>query len=248
MGRKTGARQLKREPAPGFWPIHRKEATWAPNTHPGPHPIEQSLPLILVIRELLGYVKVAKEGIRAIKSGTVKVDGIVRKDHRFPVGLMDIVQIEKAGKTFRLLPKPNKGLSLLPVDEKEAGYKLCKITDKSTLTKGRTQLNLHDGRNIILDTRPSSQKPGQEYRVGGSIQIGIPDQKLIKYVPFQVGSLGLVVDGRNEGYHGKITAIIPGTHARPKTVKIETSEVAFETPARYVIPVGTDLLLVKLEA
>ncbi len=248
MGRKTGARQLKREPAPGFWPIHRKEATWAPNTHPGPHPIEQSLPLILVIRELLGYVKVAKEGIRAIKSGTVRVDGVVRKDHRFPVGLMDIVQIEKADKTFRLLPKPNKGLSLFPVDEKEAGYKLCKITNKSTLTKGRTQLNLHDGRNIILDTRSSTQKTGQEYRVGGSIQIGIPDQKLIKYVPFQVGSLGLVVAGRNEGYYGKITAINPGTHARPKIVKIETSEVAFETPARYVIPIGTDVALVKLEA
>lgn len=248
MGRKTGSRQLKREPAPAFWPIHRKEATWAPKTHPGPHPRQQSLPLILIVRELLGYVKVAKEGIRAIKSGAVKVDGIVRKDHRFPVGLMDIVQIEKAGTTFRLLPKPNRGLSLLPIEGKEASYKLCKITNKTTLTKNKTQLNLHDGRNIILDTRPSTQKTGQEYQVGGSIQIGIPDQKLIKYVPFQVGSLGLVIDGRNEGYYGKITAITPGTHARPKIVKLETSEIAFETPAKYVIPIGTDAALVKLEA
>jgi len=160
---------------------------------------------------------------------------------------MDVVQIERAGQIFRVLPKPNRGLSLFPITEKESGFKLCKVIDKTTLTKGRTQLNLHDGRNIILDARAVSQKSGQEYKVGGAVQLGLPAQKLLKYVPFQVGALGLVVDGRNEGHYGKITAINEGTHARPKTVRIETSNTAFDTPARYVIPVGMESPLVNLE-
>lgn len=247
MGRKSGPRQLKREPAPEFWPIHRKEAAWVARTRSGPHPIERSLPLVLVLREMLGYAKTAKEATRIINEGKVRIDGLVRKDRRFPVGLMDIVKIGGLGQIFRVLPKPNKGLSLSPISEKEAAYKLCKITGKRNIRGGRTQLNLHDGRNIILRTRDPRQKLDEEFAVGGAVQLGVPDQKIIKYVPFQVGALGLVVDGRNQGLHGKIISINPGTYARSKAVKIETTSVAFETPAKYVIPVGTETPLVELE-
>ena len=57
MARKFGPRQLKREPSPGFWPIHRKEYTWAPRTRPGPHPREKSLPLVVIVRESLGLLR-----------------------------------------------------------------------------------------------------------------------------------------------------------------------------------------------
>src|SRR5438094_53439 len=145
MARKSGPRQLKREPAPGFWPIKRKERTWAPSTRPGPHSREKSLPLVIIIREILGYARTAKEAIRIIRTGKVKIDGAVRKDHRFPVGLMDVLQTEGAGQIF-----------------------------------------------------------------------------------------------------GKITTITAGTHARPKIVKIETATEAFDTPAEYVIPVGTQASLIGL--
>ncbi len=247
MARKSGPRQLKREPAPGFWPIHRKDATWAPSTRPGPHPRERSIPLVLVIREILGHAKIAKEAIRIINSGKVKVDGVARKDHRFPVGLMDVVQIESAGQIFRVLPKPNRGLSLSPIAQKEAGFKLCKVVGKRNIEGGKTQFNLHDGRNIIIQTRDPKQKTGEQTPVGGAMQLTVPDQKLIKYVPFQQGAVGLVIDGRNQGLYGKIISVTPGTHARPKMVKIETSNEAFETPAKYVIPVGTEAALIELE-
>src|SRR6266536_2467318 len=187
MARKFGPRQLKREPSPGFWPIHRKEYTWAPRTRPGPHAREKSLPLVVIVRESLGLANIAKEAIRIINQGKVKVDGVVRRDRRFPVGLMDIVQIEGIPQLYRALPKPNRGLVLSPA------------------------------------------------------------QKIVKYVPFQVGALGLVIDGRNQGYYGKISSITPGTYARRKIVRIETGTESFETPAEYVIPVGTDSPLVTLE-
>src|SRR5438105_15235983 len=103
MARKSGPRQLKREPAPGFWPIKRKERTWAPNTRPGPHSREKSLPLVIIIREILGYARTAKEATRIINTGKGKIDGVVRKDHRFPVQRMDAVQNEGARLILRIV-------------------------------------------------------------------------------------------------------------------------------------------------
>jgi small subunit ribosomal protein S4e len=244
MARKSGPRQLKREPAPAFWPINRKRMTWAPRTRPGPHPRNNSIPLVMVLREILGHAKTAREAIRIISIGKVKVDGVIRRDHRFAVGLMDVLQIEGAAEIFRVLPKPNVGLTPMPIEQKEAGFKLCKIIGKKNIPGGKTQLNLHDGRNMIIQTRDPRQKTGEEYSVGGAMQIGFPGQKIISAVPFQAGALGLVVDGRNQGLMGRIESITPGTHARDKSVRIETASGSFETPAAYVIPVGTNAPLV----
>ena len=248
MARKSGPRQLKRKPAPAFWPIKRKQMTWAPRTRPGPHPIERSLPLITIVRDILGYAKTAREAIHIINTGKVKVDGVVRIDHRFPVGLMDVLQIQGADQIFRVLPEPNRGLIPKPIEQKEAGFKLCKIVGKRSVNGGKTQLNLHDGRSLVVQPREPRQKTDWEYSVGAAIQLGLPDQKVIRTVSFQTGALGLVIDGRNQGLTGKITSITPGTHARQKTVRIATVAEEFETPAAYVIPVGTEAPLIGLES
>lgn len=245
MARKSGPRQLKREPAPGFWPISRKSMTWVARTKPGSHPRNNSLPLVMVIREILSYAKTAREAIHIINSGKVKVDGVVRKDHRFPVGLMDVLQIEGASNLFRILPKHNSGLFPSSITQKESEFKLCKITGKKIMSGGKTQLNLHDGRNLIVQAREPRPKETEAYAVGGTIQLGLRDQKILGLIPFQKGALGLVVDGQNLGLLGKIESITPGTHARQKTVRIETQSGTFETPAAYVIPIGTEKPLVE---
>ncbi len=246
MARKFGSRQLKREKAPAFWPIHRKEATWAPMTRPGPHPREKSIPLVLLVRDTMGYALSAKEARRIIHESRVKVDGLVRRDHRFPVGLMDVVQIRGIDRVFRMLPKPRRGLSLSSIGNDEVGHKLSKITGKRNVAGGKTQVSLHDGRNIILQ-REQGARNEQEYSLGGTLQLALPSQRVLKYVPFQPGSLGLVTAGRNEGVYGKIASISEGTHSRPRIVRLETLQESFETPAEYIIPVGTDKPLVTLE-
>ena len=245
MGRKSGPRQLKREPAPGFWPIHRKETTWAPRTRPGPHIRERSLPIVIVVREILGYAKTAKEALRIIKGGKISLDGVVRKDHRFPVGLMDVLKIQGISQTYRVLPKPGRGLVLSPIEDREAGFKICKIVGKRTVSGGRLQISFHDGRNILAEAKERQKE--EELQVGGAVQLALPSQKVVKYVPFQVGAVGLVTDGRNQGLHGKIASISAGSYARPKIAKIETPELAFDTPAAYVIPIGMETPLISLD-
>src|SRR5947208_3733932 len=205
MARKFGPRQLKREPSPGFWPIHRKEYTWAPRTRPGPHAREKSLPLVIIVRESLGLANIAKEAIRIISTGKVKVDGIVRRDRRFPVGLMDIVQIEGVPQVYRALPKPNRGLVLSPAQDKEAAYKICKIVGKQNVPGGKLQYSLHDGRSLLSaakDTRPGRE----QLAVGGAIQLSFPVQKMVKHDPCQLGAIVIVIDGRNKGSYGRNTS------------------------------------------
>jgi small subunit ribosomal protein S4e len=246
MARKFGPRQLKRESAPSFWPIHRKEATWAPKTRPGPHPQARSVPLSVLIRDMMRWVDSGNEAARIVHDSKVKVDGKTRRDHRFSIGLMDVVQFPSIGKAFRLLPKPRRGLSLLPISEGEVGYKLCKITGKKLLSGGKVQLNLHDGRNMMLDAKTAG-KYEESIEVGGALQIQLPSQRVINYVPFKTGNLALVTDGRNEGFFGRIASVSPGTQSRPKIARIETESESFETPIQYIIPVGTDTSLVSLE-
>ncbi len=245
MARKSGPRQLKRAPAPPFWPLHRKDAAWAPMTRPGPHPRNRSLPLVLVAREILGYARTTKEAIRIISGAKVKVDHVARTDHRFPVGLMDIIQIEGLNQAFRVLPKRGGGLALSPVQEREVGYKLCRIRGKRTVRKGLVQINLHDGRNLIVNVKEGQK--AEEAEVGGSIQLTLPAQKIVRYIPLRDGSIGLVTQGKNQGLYGKITKITPGSSARPGMARIETVGEAFETPSHYIMPVGTDAPLLTLD-
>lgn len=214
-------------------------------TRPGPHSRKRSLPLILIIRDTLGYARTAKEATRIISNSKVKVDHIIRRDRNFPTGLMDVIHIEGIDEIFRVLPKPGRGLSLFPIDSRESEHKLCKIVGKRIIGGGRLQISLHDGRNLTVNPK-DFRKGDDEVTVGGAVQLALPSQRVERYVPLKQGSLGLVTDGKNQGMYGKIASISEGSYARPKIAKIETAGDSFETRADYVIPVGTDSPLVAL--
>jgi len=195
---------------------------------------------------MMKWAEGGKQAARIIYDSKVKIDGLTRRDKRRAIGLMDVIQVQGINQAYRLLPKPRRGLSLLPISPEETSYKLCKITGKSTLPGGKVQLNLHDSRNIILDAKTASSHENG-IQVGGTLQIALPTQRIVNYFPFQDGNIGLVTDGRNEGLYGRITSISPGTESRPRIARLETTGESFETPAEYIITIGTDRPLVSME-
>ena len=131
MARRGQKKHLKRLPAPRHWPIKRKEAKFTTRVIPGPHPKEHCLTLAVLLREVLGFAENMREVKAILSKGEVKVDGEIRKDGRFPVGLMDVVEIVASGERFRLLPKLRGGLRLVNIDDAEAKFKLCRIETKT---------------------------------------------------------------------------------------------------------------------
>ncbi|MEM4788723.1 MAG: S4 domain-containing protein, partial [Ignisphaera sp.] len=104
MAKKGGSSHLKRLAAPAFWPILRKEYKWITKPSPGPHLLERCIPLLVLIRDVLKLAENAREAKKIIFDGEVLIDGRVRRDFKFPVGLMDVVSIPKINMYIRIVP------------------------------------------------------------------------------------------------------------------------------------------------
>src|SRR5687768_9492253 len=134
----------KRNMAPRFWPIHVKEKKYVISPTPGPHNKNECVPLVIALRDFLKIAQTSKEAKELMNSGVVRVNGIVRRDAGFPLGLMDVLEID--GEFYRIVPSKN-GLKPLLVDEKDAEVKLAKIRNKTSVKEKKLQLNFHDGTN-----------------------------------------------------------------------------------------------------
>jgi len=241
LGKMGGSRHLKREAAPGFWPIHRKEFHWAVKPSPGPHPIEQCIPLVLIVREILGYAKTRKEAKQIISQGKVMVDGKIRRDDLFPTGLMDVVSIPEIEKHFRILPS-EKGLILHPISKSEAGFKLCRIENKTTVKNGHIQLNLHDGRNILIRVNDPRNPEEDVYRTFDTLKIKLEDQSILEHMKLAEGMFAIFTSGKNIGKSGRIVSIEEtGRERRKSLVTIEDEKgERYQTILDYIFVVGNE--------
>ena len=98
---------------------------------------------------MLKLVNSSKEAKRILHDGSVMVDGNIVRDYRFPVGLFDVITMPKTDTSYRVLLDRKQRFMLHKVTD--SGVKLYRITDKTNVKGGATQLNLHDGSNIISD-------------------------------------------------------------------------------------------------
>lgn len=231
---KMGSRKhLKRFKAPKSWPIHPKEDTWTVKPAPGTHAIEDSLPLLVIIRDILGLADNSREAKRLINTGNVLIDGRAKKDYKFPVGFMDILSIPKTGEHYRILLDTKGRLTLHPISAEDAEYKLAKIVNKSTVKGGKTQLNLHDGRNVIVEE--------DEYSGYDVVCLGIPEQEIKENFTFEEGVVVLVTGGKHTGELGKIQEVIVDQSSKANTVIIEkANKDTFLTLKDYAFVIGKD--------
>lgn len=247
MGKKGGLRHLKRYKAPGYWPISKKAFVWAPRPSPGPHPMANCIPLLVLIRDVLGYARTSREAKLIIARGAIRVDGRVRRDEGYPVGLMDVVEIPEANIRLRIVPAPKDVLVPIEIDESEASFKLCKVMDKKTLKGGSIQLNLHDGRNVVLKVSDPRNPVEDGYSSRDVIKLSIPDQSILDHFKFETGSYAIVTDGKNVGAMGRIGSIEPGTAFRPAMVSLEGEDgTVVRTVADYAFLVGREAPAIKL--
>ena len=196
----------------------------------GPHKASNSIPLLSVIRDILGFARDAREARKLVKSGKVYVDKRMVKDYKHGVGIMDVVTI--AGKSWRAVPNKGK-ISFKEISDKESELKLCKVIGKRKNNGNKIQISLHDGRNIIL-------KEGVNVKPMDSVLIHIPDQKIIDVVQMKKGNLSLIVNGKESGNIFKIDKI-----ERFPTRRVWTMEKK-ERALKSIIVIGSDKPVIDL--
>ena len=103
---------------------------------------------------------------------------------------MDVLTLGETN--YRCVLDHNGRLRYRTISAAEAGWKVCRIEGKSTIKGGKTQLNLHDGRNIIVDD-------ASEYTTGSSLKISLPGQEIVEHIKFEDGVRCYLIGGAHVG-------------------------------------------------
>jgi small subunit ribosomal protein S4e len=220
-------KHLKRLPAPRSWKISRKEYVWAYKPRPGPHRGDAAIPLAMALRDLLHVAGNAREAERLVFSRSVQVDGRTVTDPKFPVGLMDVLTLAATKESFRMIIDRRGKLTLLPIESGEAAWKLCRVRGKSTVRGGKFQVQLHDGRTILL--------PKSEYATGTTLKVALPVQKVIAALPLSEGNIAILTGGQHVGELVHVARVEKTRNPRANVVHFQEG---FSTIFDYVFVVG----------
>lgn len=228
-------KHIKRMAAPNSWAIPRKTSYWVTKPSPGPHGTRESMPLLAVVRDMLKLCDNAREARFIIGSRGISVDGKVVTNYKYPVGLMDVVTILKTKQNYRMLVDYKAQLKLVTIDDSEKGWKLARIDGKKVIKKGKVQLNLHDGRCMILAK--------DQYKTGDVLKIDVPSQKLVKNFKLEKGSMALLIGG---SHPGSLQTIEDYQIRRGSAPNLVTFKEGFSTIKENVFVVGDKAPEIKL--
>jgi len=194
-------KHLKRVNAPSHWMLDKMSGIYAPKPTPGPHKARDCIPLTILMKNRLRYCMNAVEVKKIVldKSGQVKIDNKVRRDCRFPCGIMDVITIEKTGEFFRILFDVKGRFQPHKIDAKEATFKLCKIVKKAIGKNKIPYCVTNDGRTLRY------QHP--EIKVNDTIKLSLETNEILEWYNYEQGNVAIVVGGSNKGRVGTISRI-----------------------------------------
>lgn len=164
-----------------------------------------------------------------MNEGNVVINGKVRKNHKFPVGIFDILSVPILKVNYLVLMDKKGELSLQKISEEAASQKLCRVNGKRIIKNGAIQLNLHDGRNIL----PGAHGYGVEIKTHDSLLISIPDNKIVQHLAYKEGSKVVVVGGRHSAQTGEIEEIRVIRSSQPNVVRIKPLEEELEVEGSF---------------
>jgi len=223
-------KHLKRLAAPKSWMLDKLGGVFTTRPSSGPHKMREAMPITLFLRNRLKYALCQKDVKMILVQRLVKVDGKVRTDHKFPVGFMDVIQIEKTNENFRLIYDVKGRFTIHRITNQESKYKLCRVRAVKTGPKNVPYLYTSDGRTI--------RYPDPLIKVNDSIQVDINTGKIMDHIKFDSGNLCMVTGGRNTGRVGTIMS----RERHPGSFDIvhvkDANDHIFATRLAYIFVIG----------
>ena len=207
---------LKRIRMPKNWPLARKENKFVIRGV-GPHITEFSIPLTILLRDVLKQVNTSNEAKKIIKGGMVIVNNGEIKNEKFSVGLFDRIYIKKLDKAFSLYLTKN-GLVIHDIPKEKLSNKPCSVIGKKILKKNKLQLNLYGGLNIITD---------KKINVRDTVMVDLKDKKIADHLKLAKGSYALITAGNNKGETGRIESVgeLVSLNVKDKKINVAKNNV-----------------------
>lgn len=200
---------IKRNKASKIWPIQRKGTKYVvvPSSNR-----EDGIPLLILVRDVLGFVKTKKELKKILNDKNIEVNGKLVCDEKRALLLFDVLYLKSMNKYYRLEVNEKKKFCLEEISEKESVHKISKVSGKKMLKNKKLQINLQDGTNLLSDTK---------VKVGDSALINLKDKKIEEILPIKEKSKVLVIKGKHIGKKGEILKI----DGEEILLKTETEEI-----------------------
>jgi Ribosomal protein S4E len=216
----------KRLSVPKSWPVERKTETFTVKADAGPHG-ESGVPLLIILRDVLGYVDSTKEARYALGEDGVLVNGVAVGDESRPIGMFDIMAFPAREEYYRVFPDEGGRLALTEIDEDSAASRLGRVVGKTQVPGGQTQLTLHDGETLHVEE--------SSYTPDDSLVIDNESKEIVAHFPYEEGALVTAVDGQHAGQIGEVTSIDVTLGSGDNSVVVEGDENSFETIEDYVV-------------
>ncbi len=226
----------KRLLIPEYYKTGRKTHKFIVTGSCGPHNKGRSIPLAVALRDFLNIAEDISEVKQILSKKSVKIDNIIRTDHKFPLGFMDVIAINDS--LYRVLVD-KKGLCIKPIEKSQSNVKLLKIVKKLYNKKKQLQLGFHDGRTLIVDK--------DVYKTGDVVLFDLTSRKIKDVIQFKRESMVLITDGKNKGKIGKLQDYIIVRGSQPNKVIVRLENDTIETLKDYVFIVGQENPIIKLE-
>ncbi len=217
----------KRLSVPNSWPVERKTNVFTVKASGGPHG-DDGVPLIILLRDVLGYVDSKKEARFALSEDAILVNGEPINDESRPIGMFDIVGFPGREEYYRVFPDEGGRLTLTAIDADAAESRLGKIVGKQQVPGGITQLTLHDGTNVPVDSEGT-------YSGNDSIVIDNESKEIVAHFPYEEGELVTAIAGNHAGKIGTIELIDVTKSSGSNIVTVDTDDGGFETVEEYVV-------------
>jgi small subunit ribosomal protein S4e len=226
----------KRLSAPNSWPVERKTEKFTVKADDGPHG-DAGVPLVVLLRDVLGYADSKKEVRYALESGNVRINGDKIRDYRRPVGMFDILEFSEREEYYRVFPDEGGRLALTEIDADAAGSKLGKIVGKRQVAGGETQINLHDGQNVLVED-------ASDYSGDDSLVVDNETDEIVAHFPYVEGALVTAVSGQHAGEIGEVETIevTPGSGDNRVVVEGVAGSDDFETIEEYVVVIDENFI------
>ena len=226
----------KRLSVPKSWPVERKEEMFTVKADAGPHG-ESGVPLLILLRDVLGYVDSRKEARYALNQDSVLINGKPVSGEERPVGMFDILAFTEREEYYRVFPDEGGRLTMTPVDEESAGSKLGKITGKQHVPGGSLQLTLHDGQTLLVDE-------DTDYDVDDSLVVDNEDDEVVAHFVYEEGALATAVAGKHAGQIGTIENIRVALSSSSNDVVLSAynDDSTFETIEEYIVVIDENFV------
>lgn len=189
---------LKRIRAPKSWMLSKLGGIWATRPSQGPHKLRESIPLSIALRHRLNVALTGPEVLKIVndKEAYIRVDGKIRRDRAYPLGLMDTITIDKSGDNYRVLYDEKGRFILKPVEAKEAKYKLLRVKSRAMGVNKVPYIVTHDGRTIRY-AHPAID-------ANDTVKFDIENNKILDFVKSEIGNICFVTSGNNIGRVGVV--------------------------------------------